>query len=94
MVEKKLSIVAAAILIGNAKQYRYVSPILLIFFRYVRLCLLAFVVHYLDIKFKVERGSGKKRRNKEKKRVDARQAVSCFFLTILLGDKRFLGASH
>jgi hypothetical protein len=82
MLDKRLGIIAASAIIENAKQRRYVFPILLMFFRYVRLCLLAFVVHYLDIKFKVERGTRKKQKRgtKEKKaRVDERQAVSCCF---------------
>ena len=86
--EKKMSIDPGVRLIEHAKQLRYVS-IFLTFFRYVRLCLLAFAVHYLDIKFKVERGSNMKRtkKGKDKKKPDRapKHVVSFCFLTILLG---------
>src|SRR3954453_1842144 len=75
-----MSIDAGAKLIEHAKQLRYDS-IFLIFFRYARLCLLAFTVHYLDIKFKVERGSKRRRAKKEteKKKAESKQAVTCCF---------------
>jgi len=50
--------------------------------RYARLCLISFVVHYLDIKFKIEKGSSHKKGTKDKKdkaKGKGQQAVFCSF---------------
>ena len=57
--EKNLSIDAGNRLLEDFKQMRY-AFISFLHSRYVRLCLMVFVVHYLDVKFKVDRGSNKR----------------------------------
>src|SRR6185437_10315357 len=51
--------------IKDAKEMRYVMIVFLIVFRFVRLCLIAFLVQYLDLKFTLPK-SGKKTRSREK----------------------------
>jgi hypothetical protein len=92
MDEKRLSMEAAARLITEAKHMRYDFPFFY-FYRYVRLCLVAFVVYYLDIKFKVEKGTSKGKKEKKGK-AGPKQAVSCCFsYDTCSGDKWLLGAS-
>src|SRR6185437_12667828 len=63
--DKKLDTTQGQKRIKDAKEMRYVMIVCLIVFRFVRLCLIAFLVQYLDLKLTLPK-SGKKTRSREK----------------------------
>ena len=75
MEAKRLAIKEASLLIEDFKQMRYVYLHVLISSSYARLCLISFVVHYLDIKFKIEKGGSRC----GKKETETKIAVSSTF---------------
>ena len=77
--EKNLSIDAGNRLLEDFKQMRY-AFISFLHSRFVRLCLMVFVVHYLDVKFKVDRGSKRQQKeDKKKEKTRPKDSVLCSF---------------